>query len=65
MANRLSRDANKRVLLLEAGKNDNYHWIHIPVGHSIYSTTFATRARALPVPFCVKRACCFGETVRK
>ena len=33
MANRLSRDANKRVLLLEAGKNDNYHWIHIPVGY--------------------------------
>lgn len=33
MANRLSRDASKRVLLLEAGKNDNYHWIHIPVGY--------------------------------
>ena len=33
MANRLTRDASKRVLLLEAGKNDNYHWIHIPVGY--------------------------------
>lgn len=33
IANRLTRDASKRVLLLEAGKNDNYHWIHIPVGY--------------------------------
>ena len=33
MANRLSRDPNNRVLLLEAGKKDNYHWIHIPVGY--------------------------------
>lgn len=33
MANRLSKDPSKRVLLLEAGKRDNYHWIHIPVGY--------------------------------
>lgn len=33
MANRLSADATKRVLLLEAGGSDNYHWIHIPVGY--------------------------------
>ena len=33
MANRLSADAGKRVLLLEAGPPDNYHWIHIPVGY--------------------------------
>ena len=33
LANRLSADASKRVLLLEAGKPDNYHWIHIPVGY--------------------------------
>lgn len=33
MANRLSRDPNNRVLLLEAGKPDNYPWIHIPVGY--------------------------------
>lgn len=33
MANRLSADPNNRVLLLEAGKKDNYHWIHIPVGY--------------------------------
>ncbi|MGC9418070.1 MAG: GMC family oxidoreductase [Rhodovulum sp.] len=31
LANRLSRKA--RVLLLEAGGRDNYHWIHIPVGY--------------------------------
>ncbi|MDD2880102.1 MAG: GMC family oxidoreductase N-terminal domain-containing protein [Rhodoferax sp.] len=33
LANRLSADANKRVLLIEAGRADNYHWIHIPVGY--------------------------------
>ncbi|MGG6896329.1 GMC family oxidoreductase [Rhizobium sp. BR 315] len=33
LANRLSADRNSRVLLLEAGGNDNYHWIHIPVGY--------------------------------
>ncbi|WP_160003293.1 GMC family oxidoreductase [Rhizobium sp. 18055] len=33
LANRLSEDRNTRVLLLEAGGNDNYHWIHIPVGY--------------------------------
>ncbi|GES50531.1 choline dehydrogenase-like flavoprotein [Rhizobium sp. ERR 1071] len=33
LANRLSADHNNRVLLLEAGGKDNYHWIHIPVGY--------------------------------
>ena len=33
MANRLSADPTKRVLLLEAGKADTYPWIHIPVGY--------------------------------
>ena len=33
LANRLSADASKHVLLLEAGGSDNYHWIHIPVGY--------------------------------
>jgi choline dehydrogenase-like flavoprotein len=33
LANRLSADRSNRVLLLEAGGNDNYHWIHIPVGY--------------------------------
>ena len=33
LANRLSADPSNRVLLLEAGRRDNYHWIHIPVGY--------------------------------
>jgi len=33
LANRLSADPSKRVLLLEAGGKDDYHWIHIPVGY--------------------------------
>jgi choline dehydrogenase len=33
LANRLSADPTARVLLLEAGGKDNYHWIHIPVGY--------------------------------
>ena len=33
LANRLSADPNKRVLLLEAGGKDNWIWFHIPVGY--------------------------------
>lgn len=33
LANRLTEDPKTRVLLLEAGKSDNYHWVHIPVGY--------------------------------
>ena len=33
LANRLSANPAHRVLLLEAGPPDNYHWIHIPVGY--------------------------------
>jgi choline dehydrogenase-like flavoprotein len=33
MANRLSADPRKRVLLLEAGGRDNWIWFHIPVGY--------------------------------
>ncbi|MDD0811250.1 GMC family oxidoreductase N-terminal domain-containing protein [Curvibacter sp. RS43] len=33
MANRLSALPGKRVLLIEAGRRDDYHWIHIPVGY--------------------------------
>ena len=32
-ANRLTQDPGTRVLLLEAGGSDNYHWVHIPVGY--------------------------------
>ncbi len=33
LANRLSANASKSVLLIEAGRKDDYHWIHIPVGY--------------------------------
>jgi choline dehydrogenase len=33
LANRLSADPAMRVLLIEAGGMDNYHWIRIPVGY--------------------------------
>ncbi|WP_322990451.1 GMC family oxidoreductase [Hoeflea sp.] len=33
LANRLSADPGTRVLLLEAGGRDNYHWIKIPIGY--------------------------------
>jgi choline dehydrogenase-like flavoprotein len=33
LANRLSADASRRVLLLEAGGRDNWIWFHIPVGY--------------------------------
>ncbi len=33
MCNRLSADKANRVLLIEAGRRDDYHWVHIPVGY--------------------------------
>ena len=33
LANRLSADPTKQVLLIEAGGNDDYIWVHIPVGY--------------------------------
>ena len=33
LANRLSKQKNLSIALVEAGGNDNYHWIHIPVGY--------------------------------
>ena len=33
LANRLSRDPRNRVLLIEAGGNNNWIWFHIPVGY--------------------------------
>ena len=33
LANRLSADRKKRVLLIEAGGHDDYIWVHIPVGY--------------------------------
>ncbi len=36
LANRLSADPMRRVLLLEAGGSDNRFWVHVPVGY-LYS----------------------------
>ena len=33
LANRLTEDPSVRVLLLEAGRSDSYHWVRIPVGY--------------------------------
>ncbi|MGB3244107.1 MAG: GMC family oxidoreductase N-terminal domain-containing protein [Sulfitobacter sp.] len=33
LANRLTENPSNRVLLLEAGRKDNYHWVKIPVGY--------------------------------
>ncbi|MDO9217805.1 MAG: GMC family oxidoreductase N-terminal domain-containing protein, partial [Lacisediminimonas sp.] len=33
LANRLSQDRGASVLLIEAGRKDDYIWIHIPVGY--------------------------------
>ncbi len=33
LANRLTEDPATRVLLLEAGGSDNYHWVQIPIGY--------------------------------
>lgn len=33
LANRLTADGRIRVLLLEAGGSDRYHWVQIPVGY--------------------------------
>jgi choline dehydrogenase len=38
VAARLSESGHYRVLLLEAGRRDNYPWIHIPIGyHKLYT----------------------------
>src|SRR5436190_10009511 len=48
LANRLSADGRSSVLMLEAGPEDNYLWIHIPIGygktmfHPVYNWGFHT-----------------------
>src|SRR6186713_1994105 len=48
LANRLSADGRPSVLVLEAGPEDNYLWIHIPIGygktmfHPVYNWGFHT-----------------------
>ena len=62
LANRLSEDPGKKVLLLEAGGKDDSFWINIPVGFSKllnnpkYNWNFATqpetnvKGRSIPIP---------------
>jgi choline dehydrogenase len=62
MANRLSVNANNRVLLLEAGGKDSSIWIHVPVGfqkllnHPRLNWLFETepednvKGRRIPIP---------------
>ncbi len=62
LANRLSEDARRKVLLLEAGPKDNNFWIPIPVGfnkllnNKRYNWCFETepednvRGRSIPIP---------------
>lgn len=33
LASRLTEEPGTRVLLIEAGGRDNYHWVHIPIGY--------------------------------
>ena len=48
LANRLSKDPDNQVLLLEAGGKDDYFWIDIPVGYLYTMPTHApTGATAL------------------
>ncbi|SDZ55501.1 Choline dehydrogenase [Jannaschia faecimaris] len=52
LANRLSADADTRVLLLEAGGRDIYPWIHVPAGY-LYTmgnprTDWCFRTEAIP-----------------
>jgi choline dehydrogenase-like flavoprotein len=51
VAARLSEDGRYRVLLLEAGRRDNYPWIHIPIGfHKLYThDTYNWRFESEPV----------------
>jgi choline dehydrogenase len=50
LANRLSADGGRTVLLLEAGPPDRYPWIHIPIGyaktmfHPVYNWCFKTES---------------------
>ncbi len=52
IANRLSADPGRRVLLLEAGKGDNHPWVHIPVGYlfAIGNPRLDWGFRTAPVP---------------
>lgn len=50
LANRLSADSGRRVLLLEAGKDSRHFWLRLPVGYfrSIYDPRFSWQFETEP-----------------
>lgn len=52
LAGRLSEDARRRVLLLEAGPPDRNPWIHVPIGYyrTIFNPKLAWRFETEPEP---------------
>lgn len=52
LANRLSADARRRVLLLEAGNDSRHFWLRLPVGYfrSIYDPRFSWQFETEPQP---------------
>ena len=48
LANRLSADPAKRVLILEAGGRDNWIWFHIPVGYLFAIGNPQARSATMP-----------------
>jgi choline dehydrogenase len=52
LANRLSAEPERRVLLLEAGGWDRNFWLHLPVGYfrSIFDERFARQFLTEPGP---------------
>ena len=52
LANRLSQNPNRKVLLIEAGGRDSYPWIHVPAGYfkTMNNPAYDWRYRTEPVP---------------
>ena len=50
VANRLSKDPNNKVLVLEAGGKDNFFWLKIPIGYyrAIFDDRFARQFKTEP-----------------
>jgi len=52
LANRLSADSGRSVLLLEAGPRDTYPWIHVPIGYAktMFHPVYNWRMKTEPDP---------------
>ena len=55
LANRLSKDPNIEVLLLEAGPRDNNPLIHIPIGAEIIPSRYDWQYSTVPQKYCQNR----------